>query len=67
MLTDKGCCAGSECGCRLSQFPTSRGCPVCGKKVRLVGRAQLAEFRLSCPGCGYQSRRLSQEELCELL
>lgn len=62
-----GCCSGGGCGCRLDVYPTSIKCPECGYKLRLVGRAQLAEFRQNCTHCGYTGSRLSQEELGQLL
>ena len=67
MQENRGSCSDSSCGCRVDVFPTSRECPDCGKRLRLAGRAQLAEFRLNCPNCGYNSPQLSQEELQELL
>lgn len=65
--TGKSCCAGGECGCRTDVYPTSRDCPNCGKRLRLTGRAQRLELRLSCPHCGYTGNLLTPEELGELL
>ena len=67
MTENSGCCSDSNCGCRVDVFPTSKECPSCRKRLRLTGHAQLLEFRLSCPNCGYTSSLLSQEELRELL
>ena len=67
MTEDSSGCSNSSCGCRVDVFPTSRECPGCGKKLRLTGRAQLLELRLSCQHCGYNSSLLSQEEISELL
>jgi len=67
MPEDSGCCSDSSCGCQLDVFPTSEECPDCGKRLRLIGRAQLIKFRLSCQNCGYNSPLLSQEELREVL
>ena len=67
MTGDTGCCSGGDCGCGLSVFSTNRECPDCGKRLRLAGRLQRIEFRLSCLNCGYQSSLLSQEEIHELL
>ena len=66
-MTEDSCCSDSSCGCRVDVLPTSRECPRCGKRLRLTGRAQLLEFRLSCQNCGYTSSLISQEELRELL
>lgn len=67
MMGNTGCCSDGSCGCQTDVFPTTRECPECGKKLRLTGRAQLVEFRLSCPNCGYTSPLLSREELGEIL
>jgi len=61
------CCSDSSCGCRVDVYPTTRECPDCGKRLRLTGRAQLLELRLSCQNCGYASPLLSREEIGELL
>jgi len=66
MTENTSCCSDSDCGCRVDAYPTSRDCPNCGKRLRLTGRAQRLEFRLSCAHCGYTSPLLSQEELGEL-
>ncbi|MBI4284772.1 MAG: hypothetical protein HY670_02590 [Chloroflexi bacterium] len=58
---------GQECGCHLNTFTTDRQCPACGKRLRLVGRLQRMELRLTCPDCGYTSSLLSQVEIAELL
>ena len=42
-------------------------CPDCGKRLRLTGRTQLLELRLSCHNCSYASPLLSREEIGELL
>jgi ribosomal protein S27AE len=67
MPEDSGYCTGGSCGCRIDVFPTNRECPGCGKRLRLAGRAQTLELRLNCQHCGYNSPRLSQEEIGELL
>ncbi len=67
MPEDSSGCSDSNCSCRIDAFPTSRACPNCGKRLRLTGRAQLLELRLSCQGCGYSSPLLSQDEIGELL
>ncbi|MFC1871363.1 hypothetical protein ACFLYF_03065 [Chloroflexota bacterium] len=67
MLEDNEGCSGGGCGCNMSYFPTSRECPVCGERLRLAGRSQMAEFRLTCRHCGYQGSRLTQEELHEMI
>ena len=67
MLGSTECCPGKNCGCHISVFPTTRECSVCGKRLRLTGRSQLLEFRLTCQNCGYQSPLLSKEELHEVL
>ena len=67
MPEDNGCCSDSSCGCRIDIYPTDRKCPLCEKRLRIAGRAQLLELRLNCQSCGYQSPLLSQEELQELL
>ena len=67
MPENSGSCSDSSCGCRVDVFPTSKKCPDCGKRLRLTGRAQSLELRLSCQNCGYASPRLSREEICELL
>ncbi len=67
MAEENSCCSGGNCGCHVDVFPTTRECPGCGKRLRLTGRAQLLEMRLACPNCGYQSPRLTTEELGELL
>jgi len=56
-----------SCGCRIDIFPTDTNCPLCGKRLRLTGRAQRMELRLSCQHCDYQSSLLSQEELQAIL
>jgi ribosomal protein S27AE len=61
------CCADGCCGCHIDAYPTSRECPQCGKRLRLAGRAQLAEFRLNCVSCGYTGPVLSMEEVGDLL
>jgi hypothetical protein len=62
-----GCCTDSSCGCRIDIYPVSAKCPECGQRLRLIGRAELAEFRPNCPHCGYTGSLSSQEELGELL
>jgi predicted RNA-binding Zn-ribbon protein involved in translation (DUF1610 family) len=61
------CCTNGSCGCHIDAYATSRECPGCGRHLRLTGRAQLLEFRLTCPHCGYAGPRLSREELGELI
>ena len=67
MLGDTGCCSDRNCGCQMDVYLTTKECPLCGKRLRLAGKSQLAEFRLACLNCGYQSSLLPQEELRELL
>lgn len=64
---NKSCCSESNCGCKTDAYPTAKECPSCGKRLRLTGRAQRLEFRLTCNHCGYASPLLSQEEIGELL
>ncbi len=56
-----------ECGCHQDHFSTEKVCPNCGKRLRLSGNLQLADFRLTCTSCGYQSPRLSMAELQEII
>ncbi len=67
MTEDNGCCSNDSCGCHLSIYPTDKTCPDCGKHLRLEGRAQTLEYRLSCGNCGYQSPLLSRMELADIL
>ena len=67
MTENTSCCSDDSCGCQTDVFPTTRKCPECGKKLRMVGRAQMLEFRLSCHNCGYAGPLLSREELGELI
>lgn len=67
MTENTSCCSGGDCGCKTDVFPTSEKCPECGKRLRLVGKSQMAEFRLNCTGCGYTGSMLSREELGALL
>jgi hypothetical protein len=67
LTQDSGCCSGSSCGCRIDIYPTDKACPKCGKKLRLNGRAQTLEMRLSCRHCGYSSPLLSTAEISELI
>ena len=67
MNDNKDCCSDSSCGCRLDVYPTTRECPDCGKRLRLTGRAQIPELRLTCQTCGYTSPLLSTEEIGEVL
>jgi predicted RNA-binding Zn-ribbon protein involved in translation (DUF1610 family) len=62
-----GCCSGGDCGCRIDAYSTSRECPRCGRRLRLTGRAQLLEYRLTCSECGYAGPLLTPEEIGELL
>jgi ribosomal protein S27AE len=64
---NSNCCADGSCGCHIDAYTTSRECPRCGKRLRLTGRAQLLEFRLTCGNCGYAGPLLSKEELGELI
>ena len=61
------CCTSSSCGCHIDAYTTSRGCPDCGKKLRLTGKAQLFELRLTCVNCGYTGPLLSPQEIAELI
>jgi predicted RNA-binding Zn-ribbon protein involved in translation (DUF1610 family) len=60
-------CSGGCCGCHIDAYATNRECPHCGKKLRLTGRAQLFEFRLSCAACGYAGPLLAPAEVGELI
>jgi predicted RNA-binding Zn-ribbon protein involved in translation (DUF1610 family) len=64
---NSSCCNNSSCGCHVDAYATSRECPCCGKHLRLIGRAQLLEFRLTCGSCGYAGPLLSRDELGELI
>ena len=67
MTEDSGCCSGGSCGCRIDVYPTRKTCPGCGKAMRVNGRAQTMELRLSCQHCGYNSPMLSAAEISELI
>jgi len=60
-------CARDECGCQIATFSTTEMCPSCGGKLRLTGKMQLVQFRLTCGNCGYQSAILSPEATGNLL
>ncbi len=67
MTDNNNCCSGSDCGCHIDAYSTSRECPRCGKRLRLTGKAQRLEFRLTCTGCGYAGPLLSPAEVGELI
>jgi len=67
IIQNSSCCSDNTCGCKTDVFPTDKKCPQCGKRLRLIGRAQLVEFRLSCNSCGYTGPLLSWKEISELL
>jgi len=67
MSENTSCCSDSNCGCHIDVFPTTMTCPDCGKKLRLTGKVQRVELRLSCQNCGYTSHLLSREEISELI
>jgi hypothetical protein len=67
MPENRDSCADPHCGCHIMHFPTNRECPNCSGRLRLSGRPQSIEFRLSCLSCDYQSPLLSQEELQKVL
>jgi len=63
----EGCCEGTGCGCNATSIYTEKDCPVCGRRLRLTGSLQQIKLYLTCPDCGYQSPRLSMDELRVLI
>ena len=61
------CCAGVGCGCNTTSLYTDRDCPICGRRLRLMGDLQQIKLNLTCPDCGYQSPQLSMDELRALI
>ena len=63
------CCSGTGCGCgcNVTNLYSEKDCPVCGRRLRITGDLQRIQLNLTCLDCGYQSPRLSIEELRALI
>ena len=60
-------CCGPGCGCNTDSLYSGKDCPVCGRRLRVTGNLQQMKLKLTCPTCGYQSPRLSFDELREVI
>lgn len=61
------CCGGAGCNCNVTTLHTEKDCPVCGRRLRVTGDLQEIRLNYTCPECGYQSPRLSFDDLRELI
>lgn len=65
MTEEHGC--GPGCGCNATNLYVDKECPVCGKRLRVTGNLQELKINLTCAACGYQTPRLSVDELRVLI